>query len=126
MIIVMNNITYVCYPSDLVNVFETFLPQLLRYPNPSDPLNGEAANLLLRDPTAYNKRIQEYVQKYACGGAKPVADEKVGEVGPRKDSAATATTAESVVSETTTSIIAGIEGDGYDGYMSDASELSDL
>merc|ERR1712196_551749 len=38
---------------DLVNVFSVFLPQLLRYPNPSDPLNGEAAALLLKDPKSY-------------------------------------------------------------------------
>ena len=42
---------------DLVNVFETFLPQLLLYPNPSDPLNGEAAALHMRDPAAYQKKV---------------------------------------------------------------------
>ena len=71
---------------DLVNVFEVFLPQLLLYPNPSDPLNGEAAALLMRDPGQYAARIRgtglsraalpcclglrvpgaEYVSKYAA------------------------------------------------------------
>lgn len=44
--------------ADLVNVFETFLPQLLLYPNPTDPLNGEAAALLMREPEAYNKKVK--------------------------------------------------------------------
>ena len=69
---------------DLINVFEVFLPQLLRYPNPSDPLNGEAASLLMRDPRAYEARVKgtfipvnpikpndvmvaDYVIKYALG-----------------------------------------------------------
>ena len=50
---------------DLVNVFETFLPQLLLYPNPADPLNGEAAALLLKDPLAYEAKVKEMVEKYA-------------------------------------------------------------
>lgn len=50
---------------DLVNVFQTFLPQLLLYPNPSDPLNGEAAALHMRDPEAYKRKVIEYVKKYA-------------------------------------------------------------
>lgn len=50
---------------DLVNVFQTFLPQLLLYPNASDPLNGDAAALLMRDPDAYNRRVKDYVQRYA-------------------------------------------------------------
>lgn len=59
---------------DLVNVFEVFLPQLLLYPNPTDPLNGEAAALLMREPDAYNKKVREYVQRYARpeeNGVKP-------------------------------------------------------
>ena len=43
---------------DLINVFEVFLPQLLRYPNPSDPLNGEAAALLMRDPRSYETKVK--------------------------------------------------------------------
>lgn len=79
---------------DLVNVFEVFLPQLLLYPNPSDPLNGEAAALLMRDPGQYAARIRgtglsraalpcclglrvpgaEYTQKYAVAQAEAAAD----------------------------------------------------
>jgi len=50
---------------DLINVFEVFLPQLLLYPNPTDPLNGEAAALLMREPEQYNKKVRDYVQRYA-------------------------------------------------------------
>ncbi|WOK96396.1 ubiquitin-conjugating enzyme E2-23 kDa [Canna indica] len=42
-----------------------FLPQLLLYPNPSDPLNGDAASLLLKDQQQYEKRVKEYCEKYA-------------------------------------------------------------
>jgi hypothetical protein len=44
--------------ADLLNVFETFLPQLLAYPNPADPLNGEAAALLMREPEKYKTRVR--------------------------------------------------------------------
>ncbi|KAF5673635.1 ubiquitin-conjugating enzyme E2 H [Fusarium denticulatum] len=57
---------------DMINIFEVFLPQLLRYPNPTDPLNGEAAALLIREPKSYDAKVKEYVQKYA---SKDAADE---------------------------------------------------
>ncbi len=50
---------------DLVNVFQVFLPQLLLYPNPADPLNGEAASLALRDKSAFDTRVREHVRKHA-------------------------------------------------------------
>ena len=43
---------------DMINIFEVFLPQLLRYPNPTDPLNGEAAALLMRDPKNYDIKVK--------------------------------------------------------------------
>lgn len=43
---------------DMINIFEVFLPQLLRYPNPSDPLNGEAAALMMREPKAYEAKVK--------------------------------------------------------------------
>lgn len=50
---------------DLSNIFESFLPQLLSYPNPVDPLNGDAAALYLHKPEQYKAKIQEYIRKYA-------------------------------------------------------------
>lgn len=43
---------------DMVNIFESFLPQLLRYPNPADPLNGEAAALMMRDEKSYAAKVK--------------------------------------------------------------------
>ncbi|TGO43656.1 hypothetical protein BOTNAR_1526g00010 [Botryotinia narcissicola] len=57
---------------DMINIFEVFLPQLLRYPNPTDPLNGEAAALLMRDLKAYDVKVKEYVTKYS---SKDAADD---------------------------------------------------
>jgi len=50
---------------DLLNIFESFLPQLLLYPNPTDPLNGEAASMLLKEPEKYKEKVKELVRKYA-------------------------------------------------------------
>jgi ubiquitin-conjugating enzyme E2 H len=52
---------------DMLNIFEVFLPQLLRYPNPSDPLNGEAAALMMREPKAYEAKVKGALQYKALG-----------------------------------------------------------
>ena len=50
---------------ELKNIFDVFLPQLLSYPNPSDPLNSQAAKLLLNDSKKYEATVKDYVKKYA-------------------------------------------------------------
>ena len=67
---------------DMINIFEVFLPQLLRYPNPNDPLNGEAAALLMHHPKEYDAKVKEYVQRFATKEAADAAfdnDEEDGE-----------------------------------------------
>lgn len=57
---------------DMVNIFEVFLPQLLRYPNPTDPLNGEAAALLMREPKGYEAKVKgELLNIYICNARCP-------------------------------------------------------
>jgi ubiquitin-conjugating enzyme E2 H len=77
----------------MINIFEVFLPQLLIYPNPNDPLNGEAAALLMRHPKEYDAKVKgnnsnvyhyrgvnsyafpaEYVQRFATKEAADAAD----------------------------------------------------
>lgn len=85
----------------MINIFEVFLPQLLRYPNPNDPLNGEAAALLMRHPAEYDTKVKgelnrsprasstdlianilEYVQRFAT---KEAADAAAGKMGDDDD-----------------------------------------
>ncbi|KAL6352796.1 hypothetical protein LRP88_13269 [Fusarium phalaenopsidis] len=65
---------------DMINIFEVFLPQLLRYPNPTDPLNGEAAALLIREPKSYDAK--KYATKDAAddAGAESEDDDDMSSV----------------------------------------------
>ncbi|KAK4770682.1 hypothetical protein SAY87_031214 [Trapa incisa] len=49
----------------LMNVFELFLPLLLTNPNPHDPLNVEAGEMMLQDKATYEQRVREHCQRYA-------------------------------------------------------------
>ncbi len=62
---------------DMINIFEVFLPQLLRYPNPTDPLNGEAAALLMREPKSYEAKVKDWVSRFASNNG----DNEAGEEG---------------------------------------------
>jgi len=50
---------------ELTHIFDVFLPQLLLYPNPKDPLNSEAADMLLKTPKQYEEKVKNYVKIYA-------------------------------------------------------------
>lgn len=52
---------------DMINIFEVFLPQLLRYPNPTDPLNGDAAALLMREPKGYEAKVKGAIELQTSG-----------------------------------------------------------
>lgn len=61
---------------DLLNIVEIFIPQLLTYPNPSDPLNCEAGSLFLNDYDNYVKKVHLYKIKYATPVVEDVVIEK--------------------------------------------------
>ena len=50
--------------NNLVDVIES-IRFILTNPNPDDPLNSTAANLMKRDQKAFAKKVKEYVERYA-------------------------------------------------------------
>ena len=50
---------------NLMNIVDIFIPQLLTYPNPSDPLNIEAAQLMENDIEDFKKKVNENNAKYS-------------------------------------------------------------
>ncbi|EFA81552.1 hypothetical protein PPL_05541 [Heterostelium album PN500] len=70
---------------DLINIFEVFLPQLLLYPNPTDPLNGEAASMLLKEPEKYKQKVKEFVNKYATKNSQQEDSESESDLSSYSD-----------------------------------------
>ncbi|CAH8551566.1 unnamed protein product [Schistosoma guineensis] len=64
---------------DLTNIFESFLPQLLAYPNPTDPLNSDAASLFMFKPSEYVTKVKEYVQRFASEEALKAEENREAE-----------------------------------------------
>uniref|UniRef100_A0A0G4HSA3 UBC core domain-containing protein n=1 Tax=Chromera velia CCMP2878 TaxID=1169474 RepID=A0A0G4HSA3_9ALVE len=84
----------------LVNIFDTFLPQLLAYPNPSDPLNSDAAALLMHDTKQYEEKIKEYVRLHASPS--------------------------NILNGSSSSTNPGANGEGGEGLPKDPREMSDI
>ena len=49
---------------NLLVIYESFIPQLLMYPNPDDPLNEMSAKLMKSNLEKF-KKVKDYVIKYA-------------------------------------------------------------
>ena len=49
---------------NLLTIIKFHIPQLLSYPNEKDPLNEEAAEMMINDPEKYKKKVFETIEKY--------------------------------------------------------------
>ena len=52
---------------NLINIIDIFLPQLLTYPNPDDPLNIDASKEMLNDNSQFEKNVINNIKIYAMG-----------------------------------------------------------
>ena len=48
----------------LLNIYDKFLPYLLTYPNPDDPLNVDAAELYKTNKRVFAAKVKEFIVKY--------------------------------------------------------------
>ena len=69
---------------ELKNIFEEFLPQLLLYPNPNDPLNPDAADLLLHHKKRYEEKVKKYVKLYANDSKEKSMTNNIEEINLKK------------------------------------------
>ena len=46
---------------NLCHIVETFIPQLLQYPNPNDPLNEDAAKIFINNKEQFKKNVDKYI-----------------------------------------------------------------
>jgi len=60
----------------LLNIFDVFLPQLLLYPNETDPLNPEAAQDIINNKERYNNKVKENIEKWARKEDYGLSDEE--------------------------------------------------
>ncbi len=118
---------------DLVNIFSVFLPQLLLYPNPADPLNGAAAALMFKEPEVYKQRIRAHVQKHAMIDFKLAQDEEDEEeeaaVAPTAAASGTAAAAKATAAAAAEAAADDAEDDEDEQAMSsedEAANMSDL
>ena len=68
---------------DLINIFDVFLPQLLLYPNPADPLNAEAAALHMKNQDKFKEKVcRLWIGYLACVGIRPYKEVCISRVLP--------------------------------------------
>lgn len=105
---------------DLVNVFDVFLPQLLLYPNPEDPLNDDAARMMRAEPARYAEKVRELVRAHAS----PERVTLEGDVSAERAERASIEDATSHPASGTATATAEDEDDdlGADAYVSSGDE----
>ena len=106
---------------DLVNVFDVFLPQLLLYPNPEDPLNDDAARMMRAEPARYAEKVRELVRAHASPERVTLEGDVSAE---RAERASIEDAASHPASGTATATAAEDEDDdlGADAYVSSGDE----
>ena len=101
---------------DLVNVFDVFLPQLLLYPNPEDPLNDDAARMMRADPARFAEKVRELTRAHA-------SPERVTLEGDAREDVAERASIEDSIEGTATATAADEDDDlGADAYVSSGDE----